>query len=88
MNAADFSAQLRKEGFTILTEVDREPNGGIGLHGHPFQAKALILQGELSLVVDGTETHYRAGDVFELSYEQQHTERYGPEGVKYLAGRK
>jgi quercetin dioxygenase-like cupin family protein len=88
MNAAEFSKTLRKEGFLTLVEVEREPNGGIDLHGHPFQSKALILEGELSLMVDGIETLYRTGDVFELSHDQQHVERYGPKGVKYLVGRK
>ena len=88
MNAAEFSQQLRREGFLTLVEVEREPNGGIDLHGHPFQSKALILEGELSLVVDGVETLYRAGDIFALSYDQQHVERYGPKGVKYLVGRR
>jgi quercetin dioxygenase-like cupin family protein len=88
MKAAEFSNALRKEGFLTLVEVEREPNGGIDLHVHPFQSKALILEGELSLVVDGVETLYRAGDVFELSFDQQHVERYGPKGVKYLVGRR
>ena len=88
MNAADFSKTLKREGFNTIVEVGREPNGGIDLHGHPFQSKALILEGELSLVVDGVETIYRAGDVFALSHDQQHVERYGPKGVKYLVGRK
>jgi quercetin dioxygenase-like cupin family protein len=88
MDAAEFSKALKREGFLTVIEVEREPNGGLGRHGHPFQSKALILEGELSLVVGETETLYRAGDVFELSHDQPHAERYGPEGVKYLVGRK
>ena len=88
MDAAEFSKALKREGFLTLVEVEREANGGMPLHGHPFQSKALILEGELSLVIDGVETLYRAGDVFELSYDQPHVERYGPQGVKYLVGRK
>lgn len=88
MNAAEFSQALKREGFLTVTEVEREANGGIDLHGHPFQSKALILEGELSLTIGGVETLYRIGDVFELSYDQQHVERYGPKGVKYLVGRK
>lgn len=88
MNAADFSEQLRKEGFSTFVEVTREAHGGLGLHRHPFQSKALILEGDLTLVVDGVESQYRAGEVFELAYEQEHAERYGPNGVKYLVGRR
>jgi len=88
MNAADFSEQLRKEGFTTLVEVTRSAFGGLGQHGHPFQSKALILEGDLTLVIEGVESHYAVGEVFELAYEQQHAERYGPNGVKYLVGRR
>lgn len=88
MNAADFSEQVKREGFTTLVEVVRAPNGGLGLHGHPFQSKALILEGDLTLVIEGVESHYRVGEIFELAHEQQHVERYGPQGVKYLVGRK
>ena len=40
------------------------------------------------VVVDGKETHCRPGDTFHLNANIMHTETYGPNGVKYIAGRK
>ncbi len=88
MNKQEFSAQLAREGFETLVEVQRESNGMIDTHSHPFQSKALILAGELRLIVAGKENIYRVGDVFELSNGIEHEEYYGPQGVTYLVGRK
>lgn len=88
MNRDDFTLQLRREGFENFVEVEREANGMIDTHSHPFQSKALILRGEIRLAVAGKEAVYRAGDVFELSNGMEHVEYYGPQGVSYLVGRK
>ena len=88
MNRNDFVQELDAQGFPEPVTVDKVPNGGIGPHRHEFEAKALILEGEITLEVDGKKTVYRPGDVFHLSREQLHSEQYGPQGVRYLAGRK
>jgi quercetin dioxygenase-like cupin family protein len=88
MTPEQFSADLRKSGFTELVTVVREPNGVLGEHSHPFESRALILAGEITLRVDGLDTCYRAGEVFHLKHAQVHEERYGPQGVSYLVGRK
>jgi len=68
--------------------VVREAGESIDDHAHAFEAKALILEGELTLRVDNRDTRYQPGDVFHLRANQTHSERYGPEGVCYLVGRK
>ena len=50
MEHDQFVELLRQEGFEQLVTVEREPNGALDLHRHPFEAKALILDGELRLV--------------------------------------
>ena len=88
MTAEEFSRQLRLAGFGEIVVVEREPNGRLDEHSHPFESQALILAGEISLRVAGRESCYRAGDVFHLDNGQQHVEWYGPQGVRYLVGRK
>jgi quercetin dioxygenase-like cupin family protein len=88
MTPEQFSAELKKAGFQQLVTVEREPNGGLDEHSHPFESRALILRGEITLRVGGRDTCYRAGDVFHLEHAQIHEERYGPQGVSYLVGRK
>jgi len=83
-----FLNALTREGFPEPALVTREP-GTMASHAHPFEAKALIVAGEIHIRVgDGPEERYRIGDVFHLGVNVAHTERYGPEGVQYLAGRK
>jgi quercetin dioxygenase-like cupin family protein len=68
--------------------VRREPNGTLADHAHPFEAKALILAGEIRIHAGGEIKIYRAGDVFHLRRDEPHRESYGPEGVDYLSGRR
>jgi len=88
MDPERFTLQLREQGFAQVTTVTREPNGFLDTHTHPFEAKALILSGEITLVCQGREQRYRPGEVFHLAMAEPHTERYGPQGVSYLVGRK
>lgn len=88
MNAELFSQDLKREGYGTITTVTREPDGFLETHTHPFEAKALILSGEITLVCGGQERLYRPGEVFHLAQAEPHTERYGPVGVTYLVGRK
>jgi len=83
-----FAAALEKEGFSELVTVEREPNGGLDVHAHPFEAKALVLDGEISIAVGGQERTYRRGEIFHLKAGEPHTERYGAQGVHYLVGRR
>jgi len=88
MTAEEFSRQLRLAGFGEIVVVEREPNGRLGEHSHPFESQALILAGEISLRVAGQERRYQVGEVFHLDNGQRHEEWYGPAGVRYLVGRK
>ena len=83
-----FMKILAAEGFEEAVTVAREPGGFLDLHAHPFEAKALIVKGELLLKVDGVEQSYQAGQVFYLPADQPHSEQYGPQGVEYLVGRR
>ena len=88
MDRATFEAALVSEGFSEIVTVERVANGFLDTHAHPFEAKALILAGDIHLQVGASEKHYRVGDVFHLLANHVHTERYGPAGVSYLVGRK
>jgi hypothetical protein len=88
MNKSQFLEKLSNEGFPTPVMVEREANASLGIHTHPFEAKALIISGQIDITVDGIKTSYRAGDVFHLRKDQEHSESYGPRGVTYLAGRK
>jgi quercetin dioxygenase-like cupin family protein len=88
MEREAFVGTLEKEGFKEFVTVTREPGAALDVHEHPFEAKALILEGEISLRVGDEERLYKVGDVFHLPAHIAHSERYGPAGVQYLVGRK
>jgi quercetin dioxygenase-like cupin family protein len=88
MERDEFIDAVKSEGFAEVVTVVREPGGTLDVHTHPFEAKALILHGELHLRVGDVERTYRTGDVFHLQANVSHSERYGPHGVQYLVGRK
>jgi len=88
VTAEEFRKQLEHEGFAEIVTVEWPANGELGTHSHPFASRALVLAGEITLAVDGSERLYRPGEVFQLASGQPHTERYGPAGVRYLVGRR
>jgi quercetin dioxygenase-like cupin family protein len=83
-----FIAALTAEGFQSIVEVARKPDEFVDVHVHPFEAKALILDGEISLRLGQAERSYGIGQVFHLNPQEAHAERCGPAGVTYLVGRK
>ena len=88
MNTEQFLHLLREGGFPEPVEVQQIPNGSLDVHEHPFEVKALVVDGSIEIVMNGFAKTYRAGDIFQLQYKQPHSESYGPSGVKYLASRK
>jgi quercetin dioxygenase-like cupin family protein len=88
MEQAAFIDQVTSQGYAEPVIVTREPQGSVGEHSHPFAAKALILKGEIRIVVSNVSTTYLPGDIFELDIGTTHQEYYGPQGVTYLVGRR
>ena len=88
MNKEQFFQLLSFSGYPESVEVQQPPNGHLADHAHPFAVKALVIDGYIEIHTQGTLTRYGVGDMFELEFEQVHSESYGPVGVKYLASRK
>lgn len=86
MTPEEFEQQMRQQGYEIAT-VERAA-GSMDLHSHPFEARALILDGEITIVAEGKTQFCRSGEVFQLDAHVPHTETYGPAGVRYIAARK
>ena len=88
MEKQTFIEALTAEGFQSIAEVARKADEFVDVHAHPFEAKALILDGEISLRLGEAERRYGIGQIFHLHPQQAHSERCGPAGVTYLVGRK
>lgn len=88
MDATRFEARLRAEGFPEIRTNALEPHRHNDEHSHPFDVLALVLEGDITLTVDGAARIYRAGDEFSMKAGCKHVEDAGPQGVKYLVGRR
>lgn len=88
MDQSAFTIQLAKEGFQPPVLVMREAHGTLDAHAHPSDAKALVIEGELRIRTAAGERHYGVGEIFPLAAHEPHSEVFGAQGVRYLAGRR
>ena len=88
MDLIAFEAQLKTEGYQVLTTVTQPPGYQMGEHAHAFDACALITRGDFSITVDGVARHYATGEIFRLPAGTLHRESAGAQGVEYRAGRR
>ncbi len=79
---------LMEEGYPDPVEVRREPGASLEEHLHPFEVYALILEGDLELIIEGESVLYRTGDIFYLGAQEPHSESSGKNGVLYLSSRR
>ena len=84
----EFESRLKAQGFAQVLERKWEPNHVVGVHTHPFDANAVVVQGEMWLTVGDDTRHIPSGGTFELSRGTPHSERYGGEGATYWVGRR
>ena len=84
---AQFESRAKALGFNEVLERQWEPGRVVGTHSHPFDASALVVQGEMWLRVGDKTQHLREGDRFELAPNVPHDERYGAEGATYWVAR-
>lgn len=88
MNQLDFEAALRRDGYNEIDTRNQTPGLENAAHSHPFDVRALMLSGELTLGFDGRVQVCHAGDIFTMKAGCEHTEKFGPEGASYIAGRR
>lgn len=81
-----FESDLRREGFDVV-------NGGQKLdfeeerHAHDFDARIMVLGGEITIAKDGKPETFKAGDCCEIPEACQHSTKVGSEGVAYILGK-
>jgi len=87
MKDEQFELALRRDGFDVRRDT-MPPDTVVSEHAHPFDVRALVLNGEITLTVEGVQYAYREGDIFVLPAGHRHAEAVGPAGVDYLVGRR
>ena len=84
----NFRAGLRADGFGDPVERALPPTEDNGTHAHPFEVRALVTEGAVTLRWDGHAETYGPGDIFRMAAHHPHSEEVGAEGVRYFSGRK
>ena len=87
MKDEHFEFALRRDGFDVQRNTVA-PGTVVVEHAHPFDVRALVLDGEITLTLEGVDYAYREGDIFVLPAGHRHAETVGPAGVDYLVGRR
>jgi hypothetical protein len=83
-----FTAGLLADGFDAPIDRSLGLNGNTTEHSHPFEVRALVLEGAITLIWDGKAVTFGPGEVFHMDADFPHAEEIGPDGVRYLVGRK
>ena len=86
MNPTEFEKALLRDGFTAETRA-LAPGHTTPEHTHPFDVRAMVLEGEITLTTAEGSRTYRPDEVFTMAAGCPHAESIGPEGVRNLAGR-
>jgi quercetin dioxygenase-like cupin family protein len=81
-----FESDLRREGFEVV-HGGQQPNFAEELHAHDFDARIMVLSGEITVTRDNKADTFRAGDHCEIPAGCQHTTSVGPEGVALMVGK-
>ena len=81
-----FESDLRREGFDVVNG-GQQPGSAEDLHAHDFDARIMVLSGEITVTRDNKAVTFRTGEHCEIPAGCQHTTQVGPEGVAYIVGK-
>lgn len=88
MDTAEFEAGLERDGYENVGVKSLEPGCHNDAHAHDFAVRAMVVDGGITLTVDGKATQYGPGDMVVMDAGCEHVEDVGPAGLKFLVGRK
>ena len=88
MYLTGFEKALRTEGFAEVETKSMPAGMHNDEHAHPFDVRALVLEGRIALTVEGVKRSYAPGEVFTMAAGCRHVEDVGEGGVRYLVGRR
>lgn len=88
MKLAELEKKLHREGFGHTYIWQDGPDQRYAEHTHAVETAHIILEGEMTLTMDGQSTTYRAGERCDVPAGTVHAARMGPAGCRYLIGEK
>ncbi|HEV8385150.1 MAG TPA: cupin domain-containing protein [Candidatus Acidoferrales bacterium] len=88
MTPREYEEQLRREGFTNIFVWRDAPGAFYPDHTHDALSAHIILEGEMTLTVNGETRTYRAGERCDVPAGTVHSAEMGPQGYRYIIGEK
>lgn len=88
MDTQELESQLHKEGFRHTYVWQDESEVLHADHTHRTETAHFILEGEMTLKMNGESKTYYAGDRVDVPANTVHSAFIGPHGCKYLIGEK
>lgn len=85
-NEEDLSERLRSEGFRRTYVWQDGPGAYYAEHTHAAQTAHIVLDGEMTLTMNGRSRTYQRGERCDVPAGAEHSARMGPSGCKYLIG--
>lgn len=86
MDTHEFEAQLRRDGYLDIKTKVIDPGVQTSNHGHLFDTRLLVLEGEATISCGGLQRTYQAGEVMEIAAGVEHSERYGTSRFGFIVG--
>lgn len=88
MDTTELELKLHKEGFTHTYVWQDEAEVLHATHTHRSETAHIILDGEMTLTMNGKSQIYYPGDRCDVPANMVHSALIGPHGCKYLIGEK
>lgn len=86
MDEKELAEGLKREGFYHTFVWEDGPGTSYSAHTHETETAHVILDGEMTLTMDGCTATYHAGDRCDVPAGVVHSAKMGPQGCRYLIG--
>lgn len=88
MDVSEWESRLRAEGFTSTYVWRDDPEAFYPDHTHSTVTAHIILDGQVTLTMDGKAHTYHAGERCDVPAGALHSAQMGARGCRYLVGEK
>jgi mannose-6-phosphate isomerase-like protein (cupin superfamily) len=84
----EFEKELQAEGFSEIFVHRDGPNAFYPNHTHSGITAHIVLEGSITVTSEGKNRSYGPGERFDVPAGAVHSAKIGPEGCRYMIGKK
>lgn len=88
MNKENWERKLREEGFSHIFVWQDGPQAFYPDHTHAETTAHIILDGEMTLTVEGKTQTFKVGERIDVPARTVHSAKMGERGCQYIVGEK